>query len=107
MAAYVVRPSEKEWAVVEKFLSRCEEGAIVVTPAMQKWLDSQKVKAKAGELIEYDFGGEADILLDVMATPEHSALWDLDFLLAERISVNGISEDWKILPDSGETAKED
>ena len=107
MAAYIVRPSKQEWAIVEKFLDRCKEGAIVVTPAMQEWLDSQHVKVRAGALVDYDFGGEADILLDVMTTPEHSALWDLDFDLAERVSINGISEDWKILLDDNEASGSD
>ena len=86
MAAYIVRPSEKEWKVVGKILAECGEGAIIIPPAMQQWLKEQGVKADAGSLVDYDFGGEADISVDVMNGPEHQALWALDETLAERIN---------------------
>lgn len=86
MAAYIVRPSEQEWKVVSKILSECGEGAIIIPPSMQQWLKEQGITARAGSLVDYDFGGEADISVDVMNTPEHQALWALDYDLAERIN---------------------
>jgi hypothetical protein len=68
MAAYLVCVTESEWDVLKGVLSRCEEGAILVPPGVQEAL-RQKLNLDElpdGDLIDYDFGGEADVYLDVL-----------------------------------------
>jgi len=78
MAAYIIRPNKKEWAGLKKILDEGGEGAIIITPAMQEWLEAQGVKAATGSLVDYDFGGEPDLMLDVMGSPQHYALQALE-----------------------------
>ena len=76
MAAYVVLiEDEEEWETIQLLLSRIEGGAILVPPqtckALRKIHDNLVVDEFDGELINYDFGGEPDILLDVADKLDH------------------------------------
>jgi hypothetical protein len=76
MAAYIVIPRTEHWPVIERFLGDCEQGAIVIPPDVAQKLRSQglDVGSLNGELIDYDFGGEADKLIDVLGNTDHYAL---------------------------------
>jgi len=67
MAAKIVSPDEEIWPVIHDFLTACAEGAIVLAPAARRQLQ-ECVGRDPCELgiIEYDFGGEPDLMLDVV-----------------------------------------
>ena len=85
MAAYVVCPSEREWEVLEAISAQSGEGAIYVSPRMQRWLVAQGVRLRPGELIDYDFGDEPDLFVDFLRYPEDYALEALEAGLATRV----------------------
>ncbi len=70
MAAYLKFPTEKEWEVLSRFLDN--EGCIIISPSAaiqlsnefgSNWTDfAQQYEDR---LIDYDFGGEPDILVDI------------------------------------------
>jgi len=67
MAAVVVVPTKEEWEVVNAVLARCAEGGIIVSPNAAKEIEKKfKIKIPDGEVIDYDFGGSADVLLDIV-----------------------------------------
>lgn len=75
MGAYLVCPSENDWAVIERFLRDCAEGALVLSPAVvagfkKKYgVDLTDVKIER-HLEDYDFGGDADLWIDCLNDPE-------------------------------------
>jgi hypothetical protein len=72
MAAYVIRPTEQEWAAIEAFLARCGEGAVVIPPDMvERLTEAHRAIPEDGELVDYDFGGDPDYALDVVYDTEH------------------------------------
>lgn len=75
MAARVVIPEVSDWDIISSFLDDCCEGAVVIPPAVAITLREQGAELpEAGSLIEYDFGGEADVWLDVVTSPDHYAI---------------------------------
>jgi len=75
MAAIVVVPTKEEWEVVNAVLARCAEGGILVSPdAAEKIKKKFKIEIPDGECIDYDFGGSADVLLDVVFDPDQFAV---------------------------------
>ena len=72
MAAYIVAPSRKDWDVISRFLGDCREGAIVVPPHVaDRFKEKYGKEVPEGDLVEYDYGGEAQILIDVMHGLDH------------------------------------
>jgi hypothetical protein len=74
MAAYLVCPSEKDWATIERFLRSCAQGAIVLSPAfVASFKKKHGVDLTDREsdryLKDYDFGGEADLWIDWLNNP--------------------------------------
>jgi hypothetical protein len=68
MAGLIVL-TEEEWAAVGPFLGRLSEfggKALVVPPGPARVLEAAKTRDPAGELLWYDFGGEADYMVDVV-----------------------------------------
>jgi len=69
MAAVIVCIEDPEqWKIIQKFLSDCEEGAIVFSPEMVRvFRETHGVSPEDCEdgYVEYDFGGQADVWLDV------------------------------------------
>jgi hypothetical protein len=71
MAANVVTiRDEQEWKIIGDFLSELEEGGIVVPPHVAKALDQKlgtdwehRIDCK---YMEYDYGGDPDILIDLL-----------------------------------------
>jgi hypothetical protein len=78
MAAHVIVPNERDWPVIGDFLAACEEGAIVVSPEIARQFERETGKRIPDDLeetcIEYDFGGEADTLLDWAADMRHMGI---------------------------------
>lgn len=67
MAAKLVCPTEREWEVLESFFRRCGGGAVVLSPKAQRQLRERAGHVAAGiELAGYDFGGEPNLMLDVI-----------------------------------------
>ncbi len=78
MAAYIVCPSEAEWAVIGPFLEKCQEGAIIISPGIRLAIESEFGMTQgqiddeaAGQNVDYDYGGECDIMLDVLRVTQH------------------------------------
>ena len=68
MAATVVAIRDKEeWDRVIDFLGRLEQGGIVVSPEVCEILDNEHPGWEDGldKYIDYDFGGEPQIMIDV------------------------------------------
>lgn len=77
MAAYVVCPTDLEWKYIQPFLAECRQGAIVVPPDVQaafkeKWkisledaIEAQERRGADFKPMSYDFGGDADLRLDI------------------------------------------
>jgi hypothetical protein len=66
MAAVLVFPTESEWVVIEPFLEACKEGALVVTPLQHATFQRLAGGPIDTYLKNYDFGGQADLSIDVV-----------------------------------------
>ena len=67
MAANVV-VTEKEWRVLGPILARLGEGGILVPPNAAKDFKQSVGKEVPNDVLveDYDFGGQADVVIDVM-----------------------------------------
>jgi hypothetical protein len=74
MSAIVISPSPEQWSVIEPFLQRLGEGAVVVAPHAQAQAAEEGITVPA-YLERYDYGGDPDVWLDVVHDREHHA-WD-------------------------------
>lgn len=80
MAAYIIIPNEAEWPIIRNFLERLEGGAIVIPADVALELSDkfgvmpQDIFNLNGTFVDYDFGGEADIFVDVMWIADHYAM---------------------------------
>lgn len=70
MAAFLKFPTEKEWEVLVRFLNN--EGCIIVPPDVAMEISSARGsnitdqrEEWVNKLIEYDFGGEPDVWVDI------------------------------------------
>lgn len=70
MAAFLKFPTEREWEVLVKFLDN--EGCIIVPPDVAMEISSARgsnitdqCEEWEDKLIEYDFGGEPDVYVDI------------------------------------------
>lgn len=62
----VVKPTQEQWAVLEALgLTAPGVGVVLVSP------DVQETLPPLPDAIEYDFGGEADLWVEVVASPRH------------------------------------
>ncbi len=87
MAAYIIKPTAEQWSVLKDFLDACGEGAIIIPPAVVGELGEQGVHIEDGALIDYDFGGESDIWIDVVSSsvPQSSCALDA---IKEHLGIN-------------------
>ncbi|HEY9764535.1 MAG TPA: hypothetical protein V6D07_18555 [Trichocoleus sp.] len=78
MAAYLVFPTKKEWKVIERFLSQCMQGAVVISPAVREHLEkkfNRPINTAEGQITDYDFGGgDPDVTLDIAESPDAFAI---------------------------------
>lgn len=91
MAKLIIVP-EEDYNVVKKYLASPD--SIVLVPE-QVINDSDfpaetaaKLKELDGQPIDYDFGGEADLFVDVILNKNHYALESLGLTMAEEESEN-------------------
>ena len=79
MSAILVVPTDEEWEVLSGFLSKVEQEGIIIAPAAQQELANRfetsrdEIASLDKTLVEYDFGGEADVWLDTMFEIGHTA----------------------------------
>ena len=78
MAAYVIKPTAEQWSVIKDFLDACGEGAIIIPPAVDGEIKEQGLHIEDGALINYDFGGESDIWIDVLSSSAANSSCALD-----------------------------
>ena len=84
MSAIVHVVPEAEYEILQKYL---DEGAVLVRQSV-----ADEIKAKTGEspdelyLDGYDFGGEADVWIDVVKNNNHMAY---DAIVSEITDLNG------------------
>jgi hypothetical protein len=69
MAATVILIEDPQrWEAIREFLSECGEGALVFGPAAVRGLverfGRETIDKLNGETIDYDYGGQSDIMLD-------------------------------------------
>jgi hypothetical protein len=80
--AAVLAPTEQEWEIIQKFISQIRQscvsgqGAVVISPTVQKKMAEFGMTEPISSLVNYDFGGEADFHIDVVnPTDDDSAEW--------------------------------
>ena len=69
MPAYVVCPTEEQWQVLLEILGEINEGGILVSPKSRELIREKRGFDPADiedQPIDYDFGGDADIYLDIV-----------------------------------------
>lgn len=77
MAATIVCPSEEAWEHIRSFLADLQDGGIVIPPGIGDKIEEQRgfrPEDIEEEFIEYDFGSDADIWIDVVNSPDHYAV---------------------------------
>ncbi|MFL6284502.1 MAG: hypothetical protein ACJ74Q_15260 [Pyrinomonadaceae bacterium] len=76
MAANIIYPTAEQWALLGDILDELGEGGIIVPPDTAAHMLSRGVPGErvteTTYLNDYDFGGDADIFLDV-ARPDNYA----------------------------------
>lgn len=73
-ANIVVLRDEREWLIVSRVLSELEQGGIIVSPDTIERLDENFPgwEDEIDQPIEYDFGGEPDIAIDIARNGNHA-----------------------------------
>lgn len=79
-------PSEKEWEILMEYL---QDSVILVSPQFAEKL-GDKSQELDGLCLPYDFGGEPDIVVDVVTNEQHYAAREI--LEAMELQNNGIAE---------------
>lgn len=76
MATLKIVPKE-HWEILREYLCDDDGGAPVLVPEDNLKVFSEKnatiLREHNGKFIEYDFGGEPDIILDIIRTPDSYA----------------------------------
>lgn len=74
MAAYVVKLTKEEWDVLASITARLNDGGIVVPPDVaEKFEKETGEEIPDGAMIDYDFGGDPDVWLDIMEDDNYAA----------------------------------
>lgn len=66
MAAQIVTPSTADWPTILRFLDASGEGALVIPPDIQTELAERGRDPTDLVDLDYDFGGDPDIWIDVL-----------------------------------------
>ena len=68
---------EKDWKILREYLYADDGGAVVLVPenSLEKFPKSsaQKLQDHDGDFLDYTFGGEPDIVLDIVTDPQSYA----------------------------------
>lgn len=72
MATVKIVPKE-HWEILREYIGADDEGAVLLVPEgnLSKFsaVDEQTIREQDGKDIEYDFGGEPDVVIDVLNDP--------------------------------------
>lgn len=76
-ATVVVIRSNEEWEIINRVLVELKEGGIIVPPIEaarfdQKYAEDWEYELPGDLQFDYDFGGEADIWIDVLREGNHA-----------------------------------
>jgi hypothetical protein len=86
MAAYVVYPTREQWQVLGEIIDALGEGGIIVPPDTAEQMRARGVTQEQLDgttyLDDYDYGGDADLFVDV-ARPDNFAYMGLMSALSE------------------------
>ena len=82
MAQLFIIP-EEDYEVLKKYMLNCSGSSLVFVP--EPVINdpdfpeemAKKLRELDGEVVDYDYGGEPDIYLDVITSPKHYALSSL------------------------------
>jgi hypothetical protein len=66
MAENVIYLTEKEWKALAPILQRCTAAAILIPPQVRKHLEERAGDKDLPTWIDYDWGGDPDVWLDVV-----------------------------------------
>ena len=73
MATLKIVP-KKDWEILREYLYADNGGAVVLVPesSLKKFPESsvQKLQDHDGDFLDYAFGGEPDIVLDIVTDPQ-------------------------------------
>ena len=90
MAAIIKIVPQKDWEVLKKYLNK-DEGCVLIPEAVLHELPEEgreKLMGASGHTIEYDYGGDADVWLDLIVSPE--AYFLREFLQEDGSVLNGM-----------------
>ena len=72
MGAFVHVIDEKDFPILKKYLD--EEGVVLISPSLAEKLEAESGISLDGQLLDkYDFGGDADMYVDLVSSMEHYA----------------------------------
>lgn len=95
MAANVIYPTPEQWELLGEILSSLGEGGIIVPPETAEQMKSRGVTQDQLDdttyLADYDYGGEADVFVDV-ARPDNYAYDELMAALAPESAAAAAAE---------------
>ena len=85
MAAHVIYPTPEQWAQLAEIFDALEEGGIIVPPDTAEHMRARGVTQEQLDgttyLADYDYGGDADLFIDI-ARPGNYAYEELTSALA-------------------------
>jgi hypothetical protein len=70
MAANIITPTKKQWEILSPILAELDEGGVIVAPGVVEKLNTKGIEIASYDE-RYDYGGEADIWLDVVYDEDH------------------------------------
>ncbi len=92
MAANVIYPTPEQWALLGDILDGLGEGGIVVPPETAELMKARGVTQEqldaTTHLSDYDYGGDADVFVDV-ARPDSYAYGELISALSPEAAAAG------------------
>ena len=70
MAANIIVPTKKQWEILSPILAELGEGGVIVAPDVVEQLNNDGIELDNYDE-RYDYGGEANIWLDVVYDEDH------------------------------------
>ena len=76
MSANIITPTKEEWDILSTLLGELGEGGVIVAPDVVEKLNKKGIEIESYDE-SYDYGGEADIWLDVAYDEDHLFVTEL------------------------------
>ena len=68
----VIVPTKEQWEVLRELgLNAPEQGMTIISPLVARYMRLKGRAVEHGEEVDYDFGGEPDVWLDVVTDDKH------------------------------------